>query len=85
MDQQLTHIDEKGEVRMVDVSAKPDTYTIIDTLSSEHYAVGFLKGNDAIAQKVTETLKQLNEDGTVQELCDKYAEYGISYENWLIK
>ena len=24
-DQQLTHIDDKGEVRMVDVSAKPDT------------------------------------------------------------
>ena len=34
---------------------------------------------------MTETLKELNEDGTVQELCDKYAEYGISYENWLIK
>lgn len=25
MEQRLTHIDEKGEVRMVDVSAKPDT------------------------------------------------------------
>ena len=24
-EQQLTHIDEKGDVRMVDVSAKPDT------------------------------------------------------------
>ena len=27
-DQQLTHIDEKGDVRMVDVSAKPDTERI---------------------------------------------------------
>lgn len=68
------------------MAANEGMYKQLDeTLSDEHYAVGFLKGNDALAQKVTETLKQLNEDGTVQELCDKYSEYGISYENWLIK
>ena len=67
------------------MSAKPDTYTIIDTLSSEHYAVGFKQGDEDLAATVTATLKAMYEDGTVQELCDKYAEYGISYENWLIK
>lgn len=68
------------------MAANPDTYKQLEeTLSDEHYAVGFKLGNEALAEQVTETLKELNEDGTVQELCDKYAEYGISYENWLIK
>ena len=67
------------------MSAKPDTYTIIDTLSSEHYAVGFKQGDEDLAAKVTETLKAMYEDGTVQELCDKYAEYGLSFDNWVLK
>ena len=67
------------------MSAKPDTYTIIDTLSSEHYAVGFKQGNEDLAATVTATLKAMYEDGTVQELCDKYAEYGLSFDNWVLK
>lgn len=67
------------------MSAKPDTYTIIDTLSSEHYAVGFKKGDDDLASTVTATLKEMYEDGTVKELCDKYAEYGLSFDNWVLK
>ena len=67
------------------MSAKPDTYTIIDTLSSEHYAVGFRQGDEDLAATVTATLKAMYEDGTVQELCDKYAEYGLSFDNWVLK
>ncbi len=67
------------------MSAKPDTYTIIDTLSSEHYAVGFKQGDEDLAATVTATLKAMYEDGTVQELCDKYAEYGLSSDNWVLK
>ena len=67
------------------MSAKPDTYTIIDTLSSEHYAVGFKQGDEDLAATVTATLKAMYEDGTVQELCDKYAEYGQSFDNWVLK
>ena len=67
------------------MSAKPDTYTIIDTLSSEHYAVGFKQGDEDLAATVTSTLKAMYEDGTVQELCDKYAEYGLSFDNWVLK
>ena len=67
------------------MSAKPDTYTIIDTLSSEHYAVGFKQGDEDLAATVTATLKAMYEDGTVQELCDKYAEYGISFDNWVLE
>lgn len=67
------------------MSAKPDTYTIIDTLSSERYAVGFKQGDEDLAATVTATLKAMYEDGTVQELCDKYAEYGLSSDNWVLK
>lgn len=66
------------------MSAKPDVFTKLDPLSTEHYAVGFKLGDDERAEQVTETLKALDEDGVVRELCDKYAEYGISYDNWVL-
>ena len=68
------------------LAAKPDAYTQLDeALSSERYAVGFKKGSQQLADKVTETLKAMDADGFVADLCDKYASYGISYENWLLK
>ena len=68
------------------MSAKPGVYTLLsDELSSEHYAVGVKKGNTELAQKITDTLKAMNEDGTVKQLCEKYADYGLSYENWILK
>lgn len=66
--------------------AGKDAYKQLDEqLSTEHYAVGFKKGDAALAEKVTETLKEMDEDGFVKELCDKYADDGVSYDNWLIK
>ena len=68
------------------LAAKPDAYAQLDeALSSERYAVGFKKGSQQLADKVTETLKAKDADGFVADLCDKYASYGISYENWLLK
>ena len=68
------------------LAAKPDAYTQLDeTLSSEHYAVGFKKGSNALDKKVTDTLKAMDADGFVKTLCDKYASYGISYDNWQLK
>lgn len=67
------------------MSAKPDVYTQVDTLSSENYAVGFKLGNTELADAVNATLKEMYDDGTVQELCEKYAEYGISFDNWVLK
>ena len=68
------------------LAAKPDAYTQLDeALSSEHYAVGFKKGSQQLADKVTETLKAMDADGFIKDLCDKYASYGISYDNWLLK
>ncbi len=67
------------------ISAKPDAYEQLDPLSSEHYAVGFKKGDDALAQKVTDTLKEMYNDGTVAKLIEKYSSYGMSADNWVLK
>ena len=68
------------------MAANEGAYTQLpEMLSEEHYAVGFKKGDDATAEAVNEALRALAEDGTVQELCDKYAEYGISFENWVLE
>ncbi len=68
------------------MSANPDTYRqLTEPLSSEHYAVGFKLGDEALADEVTEALKELYENGTVEELCNKYEEYGLSYSNWVLK
>ena len=68
------------------MSAKPDAYVQLpEDLSSEHYAVGVKKGNTDLAEAITKTLKEMNEDGTIEKLCEKYAEYGLSYTNWILK
>ena len=68
------------------LAAKPDAYVQLDEpLSEEHSAVGCKQGDDAPAATVTETLQAMDEDGFVQELCDKYADDGISYENWCLE
>lgn len=68
------------------IAANPDKYLQLDeALSTEHYAVGFKKGSNALAKKVTDTLKAMDADGFVKTLCDKYASYGISYDNWQLK
>ena len=68
------------------LAAKPDAYAQLDKpLSSEHYAVGFKKGDKKSAAAVNESLEELYKDGTVKELCDKYAKYGLSYDNWILK
>ena len=68
------------------LAAKSDAYTQLDEpLSSEHYAVGFKKGDTKSADAVTESLKALYEDGTVKNLCDKYSSYGLSFDNWVLK
>ena len=69
------------------MAAKPDAFAQLEeTLSEEHYGVGFLLGDEgaALADKVTEDLRKLNDEGKVKELCEKYAEQGMAYENWVL-
>ena len=67
------------------MAANPDVYTQLTSLSSEHYAVGFDKANTELAAQVTSTLITLNDEGVVEDLCEKYADQGISYDNWILK
>lgn len=67
------------------MSQNPDTFVVLDEyLSDEHYAVGFKLDNTELADTVTATLQDMAADGFVQQLCDKYAEYGISFDNWVL-
>ncbi|WP_322151426.1 transporter substrate-binding domain-containing protein [Paratractidigestivibacter sp.] len=67
------------------IAAKPDVYEqLTETLSSEHYAVGFKKGDEDTADAVNATLALLDQEGFVKTLCDKYADQGISYSNWCL-
>lgn len=66
-------------------NAKPDTFVMIgDRLNSEHSAVGFKKGETALAERVSETMKEMTEDGFVEELCAKYANQGITFDTWCL-
>ena len=66
------------------MSAKPDAYVKLGVLAPENYAVGFKKGDTELAKQVTDALKQLNEEGFVKELCAKYEDQGITYDNWVL-
>lgn len=58
------------------IESRGDGYVVLDeTLNSEKYAVGFKKGNQTLADIVSNDIVELSEDGTVAELAEKY---GIS-------
>ena len=56
-----------------------------ESLDSEHYAVAFSKDNQELADVVTETLREMDEDGTVEDICLRYEPDGISYDNWCLE
>lgn len=73
-------------IAMYQMAAKPDAYVMLDEyLSKENYAVGFKKGDTETAEKVTEALRELYEDGTVEQIAAKYADQGLTMDNWQIK
>ena len=43
-----------------------------ESLNTEQYAIGFKKGNDELCDIVNADLQKLADDGTVQELAEKY-------------
>ena len=49
-----------------------DDIVIVDELAEEFYGVGFRKGSD-LAEEVNKIFDELIEDGTMDELADKYA------------
>lgn len=60
------------------LGARDGGYVILDeTLSSEQYGIGFLKGNDELKDQVEETLKEMADDGTFMEIAEKYSDFGL--------
>ncbi|MDR0499662.1 MAG: amino acid ABC transporter substrate-binding protein [Coriobacteriales bacterium] len=68
------------------IAGKEALFTILekDQLSSEHYGVGFLKGNLELRDQVQKTLKEMFADGTIKTICQKYSDQGISYDMWIL-
>ncbi len=68
------------------MAAKPDMFVKLEPLSTENYAVGFAKDGDAaMVDAVNKTLKEMYDDGTIEELCEKWGEYGITIDNWVLR
>ena len=75
-------------IALYQITANPEKYEQMqEALSSENYAVGFKNDDEGkeLAEKVTSSLRELNNSGIVKDLCKKYESYGMSYENWELK
>ena len=56
----------------------PDNFIILDQeISSEQYGVGFKLGNEELRDKVQATLDEMAADGTVAEIAEGYADFGV--------
>ena len=74
-------------VAVFNIGDKTDVFTILDEpLNSEHFGVGFANTDTgkALAAKVEADLQELDSEGKVKELCDKYADQGVSYDLWVL-
>ena len=60
------------------LEGKEEDYVILDeVISSEQYAVGFLKGNETLRDEVQDTLMEMVEDGTFATISEKYFGYDV--------
>lgn len=55
------------------IQSKDDMFQILDEeISSESYAIGFLKGNTFLKDNVEKILSEMVEDGTMKEISEKW-------------
>ena len=55
------------------IKSRGEGFVMLDeSLNTEQYAIGFKKGNDELCDIVNADLQKLADDGTVQELAEKY-------------
>lgn len=74
-------------VAAFNIGDRTDKFTILEeSLNSEHFGVGFAKGDQGreLAEKVQAALQELDADGSVKKLCEKYADQGVSYDLWVL-
>ena len=62
----------------VNSKSNPSDYKILDEeISSEHYGIGFKKGNEQLRDKIQQTLDEMEADGTIAKIASKYDSYGV--------
>ena len=74
-------------VAMAQINAKDGEYVILDEpLSSEQYAIGFLKGNTDLRDAVNAELLKMAEDGTMLKIAQSsnYVEKGLVIEGLIL-
>lgn len=74
-------------VAMAQIAQRGDDYVIVsEALSSEQYAVGFLKGNTALCDAVNAELQKMADDGTLLKIAQSsdYVERGLVIENLIL-
>ena len=72
-------------VAAFNIAGKEDKFTILEEpLNGEHYGVGFALGNEALAAEVEAQMQALYADGTVAKIAEKYADQGLSMDNWCL-
>ncbi|MEG1633145.1 MAG: transporter substrate-binding domain-containing protein [Oscillospiraceae bacterium] len=65
-------------VAAYNIAQNDGAYVILDeAISSEQYAVGFLKGNTELRDTVNAELLKMAEDGTVLTIAEKYVDKGL--------
>lgn len=65
-------------VAQYQLASRGDTFRMLEeALSTEQYAIGFKLGNEALRDKVQETLFEMYKDGTFEEITAKYADYNL--------
>lgn len=61
------------------LASRGDGFVILEQeLASEQYGIGFLLGNESLRDAVEETLLEMVEDGTFDEIVEKYADFGMA-------
>lgn len=58
-----------------------DYVMLEEVISSEQYAIGFLKGNTELRDAVNAELKKMAEDGTMMSIAQKYVDKGLVLES----
>ncbi|MDR1016388.1 MAG: transporter substrate-binding domain-containing protein [Coriobacteriales bacterium] len=66
-------------------STQQSKYTILpQTLTTEHYGVGFKKGDTDLRDAVEVTLVAMYKDGTIDKIAQNYADKGIDMKQWVL-
>lgn len=73
-------------VAVFNIGSSKDYRILDEPLNSEHFGVGFANTDDGkkLAATVQKDLQKLDADGFVKQLCDKYANQGVSYDAWVL-